>query len=531
MSFDFTAHEKQFENIDWDLPTKGVSIWHDVIDARKLRSVMNESSSMAFGDGYMGQATNSSSAIDALRLFLATHSKEEVERVKEALFLYLYRGRPPKFFPSKDDADLVAEMLCCSIEASPVAKSHRKLSRHNRWHADLMTKIFFNEILSSIPVIEIAVAAKSVVESDDEEEEEGGPSDRMTGNIPEGMQSKVDEALSKAQEFTSEKHGNHSQSIDDMMEDMSTGASEDAERSPFRLVGMGLVDASAVSEKMGRLRQVLTREQANKIMRAPGATIGISHGNSLSLMLPTEAASLLDPDLELLFYKKFVDRALLQRKTEGIDRGGDGPIIFCMDVSGSMTPLLLEWTFALGGAIGFAAAKRGRDVAYVYYSDKIHDVIHVDYKHRRDLNTLTKHINSIASNMEWQTGTPHPLSVAKQCGVTIPVAGVGGGTLYSCALDAALKLYTSHGRWSNADILFLSDGHDSNPEKGKRSAKALQDRGVRVFGVSLMPAQVRSTGPLEFVAQSMGYFDGFVPAKVSEDSGAEDVVALIGSSL
>lgn len=72
---------------------------------------------------------------------------------------------------------------------------------------------------------------------------------------------------------------------------------------------------------------------------------GIATGSALNMMLPSEAALLLEDDAESLFYMKWRRRELLvfnaeaervRRNTGLSERGAGGPFVLCVDTSGSM---------------------------------------------------------------------------------------------------------------------------------------------------------------------------------------------------
>ncbi len=78
--------------------------------------------------------------------------------------------------------------------------------------------------------------------------------------------------------------------------------------------------------------------------------IGIQYGQDLSLVLPSELALLSDPDLEILFDLKYLESNLMSFKMQGSNTGRviqdnvqpikklgqKGPMILCLDTSGSM---------------------------------------------------------------------------------------------------------------------------------------------------------------------------------------------------
>lgn len=84
----------------------------------------------------------------------------------------------------------------------------------------------------------------------------------------------------------------------------------------------------------------------------PQEVFSLHQSDNLSGLLPTEIAQLDDPDLELVFYKNFVEKKLLSYQLWGIEREiveeidifekdikDRGPLVLCVDTSGSMRGL------------------------------------------------------------------------------------------------------------------------------------------------------------------------------------------------
>jgi len=114
---------------------------------------------------------------------------------------------------------------------------------------------------------------------------------------------------------------------------------------------------------------------------------GIRFGNDLTSLLPSEIFLLSSPDTEMVFYKRFAESELLclayttentyyhtEHRTERIravreDRRG--PIILCLDTSGSMAGVPERVAKALTLAVLKTAIGEGRSVYLVAFSDRI----------------------------------------------------------------------------------------------------------------------------------------------------------------
>ncbi len=100
---------------------------------------------------------------------------------------------------------------------------------------------------------------------------------------------------------------------------------------------------------------------------------GITIGNDLSSLLPTELALLAEPATQSVFYKNYATRRLQVFASTSHDTKGkkhrDGPIIICMDTSGSMKGEPVLVAKALTMAICIIAQRNRRPVLVVRYSD------------------------------------------------------------------------------------------------------------------------------------------------------------------
>ncbi len=67
-----------------------------------------------------------------------------------------------------------------------------------------------------------------------------------------------------------------------------------------------------------------------------GELAGATMGNNISLLLPSEIQKLALPALRPLFYLQYIERTLLEYEVKGKSEQERGPLVLCIDVSGSM---------------------------------------------------------------------------------------------------------------------------------------------------------------------------------------------------
>ena len=112
---------------------------------------------------------------------------------------------------------------------------------------------------------------------------------------------------------------------------------------------------------------------------------GLKLGNSLNNLVPQELQLLENEDTELLFYKKFAESQLmcfdihgyanetLVKESATISTQGEttGPIIICVDTSGSMQGVPETVAKAMTVALACRAKEQGRDCYLINYSTEI----------------------------------------------------------------------------------------------------------------------------------------------------------------
>ena len=107
-----------------------------------------------------------------------------------------------------------------------------------------------------------------------------------------------------------------------------------------------------ILELAGRYRRVAQSRQRNKVIHGYDDMVGITVDDDISKVLSSEIARLDDPDLELETLLRIVSKQAMAREYRGIEPQGKGPIVVCVDESGSMhgEPVCNAKAFALAMA-------------------------------------------------------------------------------------------------------------------------------------------------------------------------------------
>lgn len=122
-----------------------------------------------------------------------------------------------------------------------------------------------------------------------------------------------------------------------------------------------------MAELIGPMTRLAMAEQSRKIISSRDEIYDLEFGRDLSYVLPIEYLALDDEILELEFYRKFYDGALVQYKLQGTEKVAKGGIIFCEDGSGSMYGNREIWAKAVGLALLQVARMQKRDFYGIHF--------------------------------------------------------------------------------------------------------------------------------------------------------------------
>jgi uncharacterized protein with von Willebrand factor type A (vWA) domain len=123
-----------------------------------------------------------------------------------------------------------------------------------------------------------------------------------------------------------------------------------------------------ICELAGRFRRVAQSVQRRKPGHGIDEVVGIEFGGDLGRLLPVELARLALPELELDTLRRLSERQCQQRELRGAERLGKGPVVACVDESGSMQGEKAHAAKALALAVAWTARRQKRWCALVAYS-------------------------------------------------------------------------------------------------------------------------------------------------------------------
>lgn len=211
-----------------------------------------------------------------------------------------------------------------------------------------------------------------------------------------------------------------------------------------------------IAKLAGRLREMSQRKRRSKSKNVYGEINSIELGNDIRRLLPSEMQKLAEPDLFPLFARGYWDKSLLQYQFKGKEKQNRGPVVVCLDSSGSMEGDADDWAKAVTSVLLQNAL-----------SDLRHfRVIHFDTKVRR--------VDDFApQNLSWERQLNSLLSFYS-----------GGGTNWEKALDKAIECVEKHKMYPKADIILITDGCCAfKSDFRAKLAEKKQKLGFSLYGV------------------------------------------------
>lgn len=182
-----------------------------------------------------------------------------------------------------------------------------------------------------------------------------------------------------------------------------------------------------IAKLAGRLRRIAAEKQRSKAEDACSEIKDIVQGDSIDRLLPSELLGLVEPELETMFYSKLLEKQLLQYELAGKEKAGQGPIIVCIDESGSMRGDRDVWAKAVALAMLDIARKQKRSFAVIHFGSRVERV---------DIINKNAEVENLVEMIDYFSG---------------------GGTNFEATLNQACDLIENEGM-KKADVVFITDG-------------------------------------------------------------------------
>ncbi|MFJ9033784.1 VWA domain-containing protein [Streptomyces sp. NPDC102274] len=231
------------------------------------------------------------------------------------------------------------------------------------------------------------------------------------------------------------------------------------------------------AELIGRFRQMASGERARKVENAAGELVGVTLGDDLTRVIPSELANLGLPELRAVFAARYAAGELMLYDSQGEQTTGQGAIIACVDTSHSM------YEAGPGGVTREAWAKA---CALALLDQARHA--------KRDFVGI---LFSAADKIQvFRFPAGPPAGIAQVLGFAETF--LGGGTSYQTPLTAAgdvLEEEFNDAASTRGDIVMITDDECGVTEEWMRGWNDAKHRlGFRVFGVAVGTPRAAEAG-------------------------------------
>ncbi len=242
-------------------------------------------------------------------------------------------------------------------------------------------------------------------------------------------------------------------------------------------------------------------ERARKVENATGELVGVTLGDDLSRIVPSELANLGLPELRAVFAARYAAGELMLYDNRGEQTTGRGAVIACVDTSHSMLAAgpggvtREAWAKACALALLDQAHRAGRDFVGILFSsaDRI-------------------------SVFRFPAGQPADLVRVLDFAETF----LGGGTSYQTPLTAAGDLlaeeYDDAAR-ARGDIVMITDDECDVTGAWMRGWRDAKHRlGFRVFGVAVgAPRAAEAGSVLDALCDNLRSVEDFTDVHAAAD--------------
>jgi Mg-chelatase subunit ChlD len=208
----------------------------------------------------------------------------------------------------------------------------------------------------------------------------------------------------------------------------------------------------------GRFKRIGARKRRERVRHGADEIVDVELGADLGRLLPAELARLTHPRLRLAMHRDLAERRCLQYRLDGVESLGKGPLVVCLDKSGSMDGDPDIWATAVALALLHVAHYERRPFALLGFDERV--------KHE----AIVRHGESLPESA---------LFVA-----------CGGGTNIGNVLQRGLDIVEQHpGALRRADIVLITDGESPIDAAAELRHRASQ-LGVTIlgFGIGIAPA-------------------------------------------
>ena len=209
-----------------------------------------------------------------------------------------------------------------------------------------------------------------------------------------------------------------------------------------------------LTDLVGRFKESAITEQKKKAKHGAVEIKSVTVGDKVQDTLPSDRMNLCNETTKKDFYRRMTESQLLTYSKEAHKQKNKGPIIVCVDTSGSMQGDEEIWSKALSVGILEVAQMQKRDFACIIYSSHADDPIII----KKD-------------------------EIAPQKIIDCAERFHNGGTDFEAPLNKALELIKDS-TFKDADIVFITDGDCYVSDKFSRKFNQIkEEKQFKTMGV------------------------------------------------
>ena len=413
------------------------SIRHDAFDRAGYEEILCQSKELQSLSTQGGQALNT------------------FAEIAEDVFFSLYKVKP-ELTPPKELATeyLLNHELMSKLMESQSYQELREYTQLDELGAGLGSKALLENLLKQLEqdgdLKDISNKINNVVK------QQVGVASNEVHQMLSGMQSKLRQVV----ELATDKAVAEVEEVENIITSWGFNQGE-FERLPYDKklellqVLRGQQKFKDMTKLVGRMRNLADGSRKSKLEQRIELH-SITQGANLNHVLPQELLSLRRPTLKLDFYRRMMEKQLLQYDLNHREYMGQGPIIVLIDTSSSMRGGREVWSKGMALGLAEIAEKERRSFGYALFASSRADLITDDF----------------------QMGQRSPdklIKLARQF--------IGGGTDFEQPLQWAMgKLQES--KLSKADIVMITDGECAvSDEFLKELQKAKEQKQFRVYSI------------------------------------------------
>lgn len=203
----------------------------------------------------------------------------------------------------------------------------------------------------------------------------------------------------------------------------------------------------------GKFKRIAAAKQKAKVRHGADEVSDIEMGVNLSRVLPSELVKLGHPLLRRVFLASLVEGRAMQYRLSGTDSLGRGPLVVCLDKSGSMDGPKDVWATAVALALLDVAQRQRRPFALVAFDGAV--------KHEARVE------------------------VGGQLPEDALFVSCSGGTNITGTLARALSIIQeSNGAMKKADVVLITDG-ESETQDAPVVRQLAEGMGVTILGFGI----------------------------------------------